>query len=390
MTPERPRELNPFVVLRETRTRAALVYGAISARAVSDQRHSARLAPGVVQIRSRWRHSYSDTASLDARRGKITAFTDRSRRRLKLRARQAEWPRGVLLFLTLTWPRHFSADPADWYRDLRAWRSSYERRWGKWVTVYTNGRARRMNVTKLVAIWAREFQRRGAPHYHIALVAPKGTTVDEFREWSARAWYRIAGRGRCQHDRNCAGHCWFSVKDEHGAPTCVHANYCQRFAEGDCRHLAQHLKPAHCKKARSAHELLGYLAKEISKRRQKELPDWLVELELGAGRWWGVWNLPRVFVDEPISRREFHIVRRVVRAIHGARERARGKPPRRWRTWMMQGISIEDRSGRQWSLAQAIYALMLFCRRPSDPRRSGYANWDERLDRGLELFADTT
>jgi len=382
------RENNPFDVARDARARAALVSGAISARAAGDQRHYARLAPGLVRIRSRWRHSYSNTASPDSRRGKITAFTDRSRRRLRTRAREAEWPRAMLAFLTLTWPRHFSSAPADWYADLRAWRAAYERRFGNWVTVIgDDGRARRVNTTKLVGIWVREFQGRGAPHYHLAIAVPRGTTIDELREWSARTWYRTAGRGRCQHDSHCTGECWFSAENAGGTKVCRHADFCKG-GEGDCRHLAQHLKPAHCKKARSRHELLGYLAKEISKCRQKELPAWLVERDEGAGRWWGVWNLPCVFLDEPMSRREFHTLRRVGRGLDGARRRARGKPPRRWRSWSMQGISIEDRTGLQWSLAQACYGLMLFCR--GKPARSSYAKWDQLLDRGLQLFPDTT
>lgn len=341
-----------------------------------------RVGPGIVRVRSGWRHSYGGKLCLGGRRGRVTDFTDDSRRRMEVRFRESEWPQHRLLaFITLTWPRHFSADPQDWKAALRAWRAAYERRWGP-----------------LTAIWALEFQRRGAPHFHLACAGPKGVPIAELRAWNAATWYRIAGHG-------------------------------------DERHLRQHEKEGHCKKARTPNELLGYLAKEIGKRGQKELPAWLNARDEGAGRWWGVWRLQNVAFDEPLTRREFIALHRLGRT--GALPKrsdakferdARGRMPAvrvakyvrgtRWvmrprktshDPWREEGtgqhwesrrqrtrshwkpdprwILLRDRSPRPWTLSQAFYNFKLLLGGTRTPR-SSYARWDDNAGVQLELVVD--
>jgi hypothetical protein len=372
-----PCEADPFVVRRETRARAALVSHRISARLAQTATYRMRVGPGIVRVRSGWRHSYAGRhRSAAAVRSRITNFTNDSRRRMEIRFRESEWPQHrLLVFITLTWPRHFSAEPRDWKAALRAWRAAYERQWGP-----------------LTAIWALEFQRRGAPHFHLACAGPRGVSIEELRRWSAETWYRIAGHG-------------------------------------DERHLHQHQKEGHCKRARTPNELLGYLAKEIGKRGQKELPAWLTNK--GAGRWWGVWRLVNVAFDEPLTRREFHAIHRVGRRVLPALSRAkftrdaRGRPPAvrvaryvrgtRWvlrphdcsglsprdcaqpRHWIarpkrtrsiwrpdLRWVLLRDRSPRPWTLAQAVYNFKLLLSGTRTPR-SSYARWDDKAAVQLRL-----
>ena len=59
---------------------------------------------------------------------------------------------------------------------------------------------------KLIGVWKREFQRRGAPHYHILMVPPHGTVNGlGFREWLSQTWASIVGAQRCEGE--CVGGC---------------------------------------------------------------------------------------------------------------------------------------------------------------------------------------
>lgn len=324
----------------------------------------------MARLHSGWQRSHSLPGG-GGERGRVTEFTEDSRRRMELRFRESDWPQHrTLAFITLTWPRHFSADPTDWKRALRAWRSAYERRWGP-----------------VVGIWALEFQRRGAPHFHLAIAGPKGVPIDELREWNARTWYRIAGHG-------------------------------------DERHLAQHSKPGHCKKARHPNELLGYLqkatgrlARELTKRRQKELPKWLTDLDGGAGRWWGLWRLENAAFNEPLNREEYRGLHRRARRLLKPRTRQfyvrstryvmrpyycnRGCPrecaqPRHWMMrpratktpWRPDSrwIVMRDHSPTRWALSQVFYNLLLLIR-GTRTARSSYARWHDISSVQLPLSA---
>ncbi len=79
--------------------------------------------------------------------------------------------------------------PGDWLtvapsalvarRLVDAWRKRFERDWG----------------VPLVGIWKREFQRRGAPHWHILMVPPTGTLDggETFAAWLSRSWSEVVG-----------------------------------------------------------------------------------------------------------------------------------------------------------------------------------------------------
>lgn len=49
--------------------------------------------------------------------------------------------------------------------------------------------------------WKLEFQKRGAPHFHIIVfrVTPDGRALLRFREWLAQAWFEVVGSGDLKH-----------------------------------------------------------------------------------------------------------------------------------------------------------------------------------------------
>lgn len=81
----------------------------------------------------------------------------------------------MLAFITLTYP-------ADWLgvvptcsdakRQLQAFRKRFEREFGR----------------PFFALWKMEFQRRGAPHFHILAPVPNGS---EFRIWLSETWTQV-------------------------------------------------------------------------------------------------------------------------------------------------------------------------------------------------------
>jgi len=110
------------------------------------------------------------------KRGVITHWSDRSRRRARhvLRNAVAVWR----AFLTLTYPAHFPTDGVTVKRHINAFLTWLRRR-----------------CPDLHYFWVLEFQGRGAPHIHMLLDCriPK-------KELAER-WYRIVGSGDPKHLR---------------------------------------------------------------------------------------------------------------------------------------------------------------------------------------------
>ncbi|HET9877372.1 MAG TPA: hypothetical protein VFQ37_16690 [Mycobacterium sp.] len=79
------------------------------------------------------------------------------------------------VMVTLTYPGDWltvAPGPGECHRHLLALRKRWERKYGG----------------PLFAVWKREFQRRGAPHYHLLVVPPEDAG---FREWLSGAWASI-------------------------------------------------------------------------------------------------------------------------------------------------------------------------------------------------------
>ena len=94
--------------------------------------------------------------------------------------------------VTLTYPANWEVvcpDGATARKHLKAFQARFERAWGK-----------------AYGIWKREYQQRGAPHFHIFMAVPQGkaareviiggepvTIYEDFKQWLSRSWAEIVG-----------------------------------------------------------------------------------------------------------------------------------------------------------------------------------------------------
>lgn len=107
-------------------------------------------------------------------------------------------------------------------------------------------------VSEWGALWFLEFQKRGAPHFHMMLfgVGLADIVLSELRSWVSSAWADIVG---------------------HTDPT--------EFA----KHLKAGTRTERCKKPH-----FGYALKYAAKLEQKDVPPEFADI----GRFWGCWNSP--------------------------------------------------------------------------------------------------
>ncbi|MDX9988871.1 hypothetical protein [Thiothrix unzii] len=166
------------------------------------------------------------------KRGKITKLSRASVKRMKLTARNV--PDGSFeAFLTLTYPQDFPTDGLKVKRDLSAMRKWLKRR-------------------RIGGFWFLEFQKRGAPHYHLFLSNyPLGGV-----KAVSKAWFKIVG-------------------------------------SDDPKHLDWHLgklsgRPC-LEKMRKPHAASFYATKYAAKQEQKDVP----EGYSNVGRFWGTFGSMR-------------------------------------------------------------------------------------------------
>jgi hypothetical protein len=140
---------------------------------------------------------------------------------------------------------------------------------------------------RVVGVWKREFQRRGAPHLHLHMVPPidlvnaYGQVGIDFREWLALSWVDIVGPSPvCDHGSGCVlgGFCPDSERARmlaaHRHPSVVDVREGMRSA--DPKRLSVYF---------TKHGALS------AKEYQNEAPAlWLADGQ-GIGRFWGVLGL---------------------------------------------------------------------------------------------------
>lgn len=160
------------------------------------------------------------------KRGVVRGFSHAARRRLMRRINSVNRLayREVPAFLTLTYPREYSSEPSVYRAHCRAFLKRLRRHFGE-----------------VPVIWRLEFQRRGAPHFHMLCFDVAAT--DQVRDWCLVNWYEVVGSGDRRHLR-------------HGADL-------QRLKSW--KHVCVYLSK--------------YLAKPDPKRRHGHIP---------VGRYWGV------------------------------------------------------------------------------------------------------
>ena len=107
-----------------------------------------------------------------ARRSTIVKFSKRSAKRLRFTVRNSEdvWKS----FITLTYPEYYPCD-------------------GKTTKNHLNAFLQYLRRRKIKYVWVLEFQKRGAPHYHIVA----SDYVD--RNQLSERWYEIVGSGDEKH-----------------------------------------------------------------------------------------------------------------------------------------------------------------------------------------------
>jgi len=169
----------------------------------------------------------------------------------------------------------------------------------------------------LIGVWKREFQRRGAPHYHILMVPPRervGRKQEGFREWVSRTWASI-------------------VKDPRPAHRAAH------------EHAGTGIDYAEGMRARDPKRLAVYFSKHgvySAKDYQNEAPAAWVESG-SVGRFWGVWGLEPGTVTVELLPSDALAVARTMRRW----QRANGFRVQRevWRTNTRTGEQRRRRSG---------------------------------------------
>jgi len=115
------------------------------------------------------------------KRSDITIFSAASRRRLISFLFSLEKSPDVMV--TLTYPDRWESDCRKWKRDLDVFlkRVSYK-------------------FPDYWFVWKLEFQKRGAPHFHLLGSFGGGVVVNQaLREWVSRAWYEVVGSGDEKH-----------------------------------------------------------------------------------------------------------------------------------------------------------------------------------------------
>jgi hypothetical protein len=112
-------------------------------------------------------------------RGKCCGFSKSARRRLlRSLAKMNQEKAGMPTLVTLTYPSEYSSDWTAWKRDFDVF-------WKRFHRKYENA----------FAFWRLEFQRRGAPHFHL-LVFHCGH-ID--KAWLSQAWYDVVSSDDTKH-----------------------------------------------------------------------------------------------------------------------------------------------------------------------------------------------
>ncbi len=119
-------------------------------------------------------------------RGRVRGQSRQCRSRLIRRlgaVDQKAYPATHVLFVTLTYHRSWPPTPEGWKRHIEEWKRRVERKHGH-----------------LCGVWVKEFQKRGAPHFHLILFLDAPAS-EELHHTMWEAWHDIAGNGSHWHMR---------------------------------------------------------------------------------------------------------------------------------------------------------------------------------------------
>lgn len=152
------------------------------------------LKPYLFQEESVWYREYKEYECFDGqirkkkskikrppmrKKGDIKGLSKDSRRRLIKKVNKVDYKnREMPYWVTLTYPQRFPTDSQEYKADLDAFLKRLKRKFGE-----------------VEYIWRLEFQKRGAPHYHLILFLPDWEgKIQYLRKWISRNWYEVAQR----------------------------------------------------------------------------------------------------------------------------------------------------------------------------------------------------
>lgn len=183
---------------------------------------------------------------------------------------------------------------------------------GDWLAVAPNGRAAKKHLdefrhryrrawgTDLLCVWKLEFQRRGAPHFHLMMVPPKG-----------RAHSRSDAAGSGLPFKAWLSVVWADIVD-HPDPI-EHMNH---LAAGTGVDFAEGARLSDPRRAAIYFTKHGSFS---AKEYQHIVPEpWRTPGD-GPGRFWGYWKMERVPRAVEVSPRDAQLAARLIRRWHRAK-----------------------------------------------------------------------
>lgn len=127
------------------------------------------------------------------KRGEVFGFSKASRRRLVDKLMLVPWselndqgpasPTATAFLVTLTYPRDFPARASTSKVHLDNWHRALAHTTDKGYS----------------AIWRLEYQKRGAPHYHILMFFDRPVHTTSFLNWSLQSWAKVVKSGDRWH-----------------------------------------------------------------------------------------------------------------------------------------------------------------------------------------------
>jgi hypothetical protein len=233
----------------------------------------ATLEVGTLDVRCRATYTNTKSAHCAGRRGKIRELSRQSRTRLLHAARNGHAYQAIL---TLTVPHEDLAEGAaggDYMRD------------GAAVKAHLQQVRKFLTYRKISGLWFLEFQKRGAPHFHLFLDRElHPDQVERLRDW----WYLRIGSGDPKHRRRGVDH----------------------------------------QVLRKPHAAGAYAAKYSTKNEQKTVPEQYQDV----GRFWGHFGKRLTSEQCEVEREKLVQVARFARRAEKALRRSEGFPPRNSRT----------------------------------------------------------
>lgn len=240
------------------------------------------VAPGSVRLATVGATPVMRTYDDTNRRDVITSWSRKSRAEMVKRLSTLDFApmftSGIPMMVTLTYPRAWEV----WAGDSRTAHRHLDNLRRAWLDKF--GR-------QIRGVWKLEFQRRGAPHFHLFVTRPTSYTASEFRQWISETWTRI---------------CAPSDAD----PLDVQAH---RAAGVRCDVRAG-------VSMKDAKRIVVYFTKHSSKASgdkeyQHIVPDLWLESG-GAGRFWGYWDLEPVVASVQLAPAQWFRARRLLRRAY--------------------------------------------------------------------------